>query len=281
MAHPRAHRYAPRTLIFLHIPKAAGTTLQDIVIRQYPGGRGYRFTGAPARLQEFRAMPEAERAEIDVLTGHVHFGIHRWVPGPSTYMTMLRDPVDRVVSHYYFILRHPEHYVHPIITGRGYSLHDYVKNRTCIELDNDQTRYFLLQEHMEIPFGRVTRGMLEEAMGALEAYFPVVGLAERFDESLVLMQCLFGWLDVSYERRNVTRDRPRLDEVAPETIELIREMNRHDAELCGFARRLFERRVAALGEGFTRRLEAFRAAGEGAGEPDAGAAPREPQAALQ
>jgi hypothetical protein len=259
-SHPKAHRYYPRTLIFLHIPKAAGTTLQDIVIRQYNGGTGYRFTGSPARLEAFKALPEEQRADHDVLTGHVHFGIHRWVPGPSTYMTMLRDPVDRVVSHYHFVLQRPEHYLHPIVTAKGYTLHDYVANRITIELDNDQTRYFLLREHREIPFGAMTPGMLDEAKGTLEAYFPVVGLAERFDDSLVQMQCEFGWLDVSYERRNVTRDRPSADQIPAATAALIRETNRFDVELCEFARTLLTRRIAAIGPVFESRREAFRQA---------------------
>lgn len=284
MGHPKANRFYPRTLIFLHIPKAAGTTLQDIVIRQYRQGNAYRFTGSPQRLQAFKDMPESVRAGFDVLTGHVHFGLHRWVPGPSTYMTMFRDPVDRVVSHYHFVLRSPEHYLHPVVMGKGYSLHDYVANRTTIELDNDQTRYLLLQEHREIPHGQMTRSMLDDAMGVLAAYFPVIGLAERFDESLVYMQCQFGWLDVSYEKRNVTKDRPKVEQVPAETLDLIRETNQFDVALYEFAKGLFERRVAALGPAFERRMDAFRraqAAGAETPIPGVGAASRAAEPALQ
>lgn len=260
MSGPTAHRFYPRTLIFLHLPKAAGTTLQDIILRQYPGCQAYRFTGSPQRQEAFKQLPEAARASFDVLTGHVHFGLHRWVPGPSTYMTMLRDPVDRVISHYYFVLQHPEHYLHPIVKGKGYSLHDYVEKRTSIELDNDQTRYFLLREHREVPYGTLTEADLAEATGVLDAYFPVIGLADRFDESLVYMQCRFGWLDVSYEKRNVTKERPKVAEVPQATLDLIRQTNRFDVALYEHARRLFESCIAALGPAFPRRMEVFKAA---------------------
>ncbi|MCC6661308.1 MAG: sulfotransferase family 2 domain-containing protein [Phycisphaerales bacterium] len=278
MAEPRP--YYPRTLIFLHLPKAAGTTLQDIVVRQYPGAQGYRFTGAPQRLDDFKAMPEPARAGFDFLSGHVHFGIHRWVPGPSTYMTMLRDPVDRIISHYYFVLEHPEHYLHKIVKGGRLSLHEYIARRTSIELDNDQTRYFLLREHNEIPFGSISDAMLSEAKGVLDAYFPAIGLAERFDDSLVYLQCLFGWLDVSYERRNVTRDRPKVAEVPPATIDLIRETNRFDVGLYEHARSLFERRTAALGTAFTRRCDQFRRQQAAPPGPRPEPALRRPQPAL-
>jgi hypothetical protein len=256
MAEPRP--YYPRTLIFLHLPKAAGTTLQDIVLRQYPGSQGYRFTGSPERREAFKQMPESVRAGFDVLAGHVHFGIHRWVPGPSTYMTMLRDPVDRLISHYYFVLQHPDHYLHKLVKGGNLSLHDYIANRTSIELDNDQTRYFLLREHKEIPYGSLTDSMLDEAKGVLSAYFPAIGLAERFDESLIYLQCLFGWLDVSYQKKNVTKERPKMAEVASETLDLIRETNRFDVGLYEHAAALFEQRVAALGPAFQQRVQDFR-----------------------
>lgn len=278
MAEPRP--YYPRTLIFLHLPKAAGTTLQDIVLRQYPGSLGFRFTGAPNRLEAFKQLPESARAGFDVLAGHVHFGIHRWVPGPSTYMTMLRDPVDRVISHYYFVLQHPDHYLYKLVKGNNLSLHDYIARRTSIELDNDQTRYFLLREHREIPFGGVTDSMLDEARGVLDAYFPAIGLAERFDESLVYLQCLFGWLDISYHKKNVTKERPKMADVAPETLALIREVNRFDVALYEHARRLFEQRVAALGPAFTQRLEVFRRQQAEPAAPRPRIAPRRPEPAL-
>ena len=229
-------------------------------MRQYPGGKGFRFTGDPARRAEFVSLSDAERASYDVLTGHVHFGIHRHVPGACAYMTMLRDPVERVVSHYYFVLRKPDHYLHPLVAGRGLTLREYVERRTSVELDNDQVRYFTETTHQDLPWGGVTRDHLADAKRNLESHFPVVGLAERFDESLVMMQCMYGWLNISYERRNVTEKRPRLDEIDAGTVALIRETNRLDVELYELGVRLFERQVAALGAHFEARWRVFRMA---------------------
>src|SRR3954465_2721588 len=73
---PAAPVRRPRPLIFLHIPKAAGTTLGDFLLRHYqPGGKVFRFTGAPGQLAAFRGLPQEERDGFDVLSGHVHFGI--------------------------------------------------------------------------------------------------------------------------------------------------------------------------------------------------------------
>ncbi len=103
--------------------------------------------------------------------------------------------------------------------------------------------------------------MLETAKRNLEEHFAVVGLAERFEDSLALMQCVFGWLDVSNERKNVTPDRPGLSEVPAETIDMIRRTNRYDVSLYEFASALFARRIAAHGAHFEASLRALRARG--------------------
>jgi len=39
-----------------------------------------------------------------VISGHLYFGIHREIPRPTAYFTMLRDRVDRILSNYYYVL---------------------------------------------------------------------------------------------------------------------------------------------------------------------------------
>ena len=79
-------------VIFLHIPKAAGTTLTRILERYYNKDRIFVIWGR--RLQEsigeFTSLPAASRAEIMLLRGHMPFGLHEHLPEPSTYITMLR-----------------------------------------------------------------------------------------------------------------------------------------------------------------------------------------------
>ena len=243
-----ALRPAPSPLIFLHIPKAGGTTLQDIVVRQYRAGKGFRFTGDLNQLAQFEAMPQEERDGFDVLLGHVHFGLHERLSRPALYMTMLRDPVDRIVSHYYFVKARKEHYLHKAIIEKGMSLKEYAEKRACIEVDNDQVRWLCARPHKAVPIGKVSREMVEEAKWNLAHSISVVGLVERFEESLCCFGRAFGWADVSYGgRKNVTPDRPPLEEISEEAIRTIREVNRYDVELYGLARALFEEQMLRLG----------------------------------
>jgi hypothetical protein len=239
----------PRPLVFLHIPKAAGTTLQDFILRHYfPLGRVYRFTGAQDQHEQFLRLPQAERDTFDVLSGHVHFGIDQHLSRPATYMTMLRDPIERVISAYYFILANPEHYLFSYVAGRGYTLHEYATMGLNQESDNDQVRWLTPRLHSEVPLGQVTRAMLEEAKWNLQNAITVFGLADRFTDSLRCFSAAFGWEPAGYSKRlNSNRARPKRDQVAPETIEAIRESNRYDMELYECAQGLFEDQMVRLG----------------------------------
>jgi hypothetical protein len=67
--------------------------------------------------------------------------------------------------------------------------------------------------------------------------FSVVGLCERFEESLMLMANAFGWEIPYYENRKVSKVRPTLE---PGVVNMIQEHNRLDMELYEFARKRFE-----------------------------------------
>ncbi len=243
----RARTY-PAPLIFIHIPKAAGSTLQEIIVRHYQGSRGFRFTGDRNRLATFKTLTQEERDGFDLLQGHVHFGLHELLSRPATYTTMLRDPVDRIVSHYHFVTANPDHYLYPQIAGRGLTLYDYAVTRASHELDNDQVRWLCAADHFDVPVGRVSRAMVEEAKWNLANAVEVVGLMERFDDSLRCLAAAFGWRDVTPpERRNANRHRPPLQSVPQATLDAIRRINRFDIELYEFAQGLFEEQLARLG----------------------------------
>jgi hypothetical protein len=98
---------------------------------------------------------------------------------------------------------------------------------------------------MNLACGRVTPALLERAMSRL-AKFAVVGITERFDESLILLQRAFGWRARPGLPENVGENRPARIDVGEEALQTIERCNRFDLELYRFASGLFETRVSAL-----------------------------------
>ncbi len=250
------------TVVFLHIPKSGGTTLHAIIERQYPSDRIYTVDGAHVResIAAFKALPEAERRRLLVLKGHMSFGLHAWLPQPSTYITLLRDPVERAISHYYHILRTPHHTHHPTLVSQNgetrMSLHEFVLAGVSRIVDNGQVRALCGRE--DVPYGGCTADMLAQAQANIEDYFTLVGFTERFDETLVLLKRAFGWKVDAYLRRNVGKNRPATDSVPPETLRLLTEMNEFDIALYRYAEERFTAATATMGDSFTADLNRFR-----------------------
>jgi hypothetical protein len=233
----------PNGLVFVHIPKAAGTSLREVVARHYP--RDVQLaTEAPIILSD------EQRRRIRVLVGHVPFGTQAQLAPPVDVITMLRDPIDRVISLYYFIRRLPHHPLHG--AARRQSLEDFAASRP-LEACNQQVRQI----------GGVDPPSLDAALGNLMRGVRVFGIAERFDESLVLMQRAVGWRNIYHRDLNVTRDRPRLRDVSPVAVRRIERENALDLELYARARLAFAAIVDRQDDSFVeavRRLRRFNPA---------------------
>jgi hypothetical protein len=238
---------APRPLIYIHVPKVAGTTLQELLARQYAAGRGFIFTGDQEQYAQFIALASEDRAKFDLLMGHVQFGIHEHLTEPATYITMLRDPMDRVVSHYHFILANEDHYLHGALRTRGWTLSEWLAVAPIV-LDNYQLRWLTARPLSQVPAGKVTRAMLDEAKWNLENAFHVVGLMERFEDTLACFRRAFGWRldDAGGRRLNANPGRPSMEEIDSDTLAAIREANRFDIELYDHACMLFEEQCRQL-----------------------------------
>lgn len=106
--------------------------------------------------------------------------------------------------------------------------------------------------------GELPASALDDAKENLRG-FAFIGIQERFEESLVLLQRMLGLGLVPYEDRHVSSDRPSVEEISDEQRALIAEHNRLDAELYTFAQGLFDDAVAAADRGFAADVEALRA----------------------
>ena len=116
-------------LIFLHIPKTAGTTLNRIIEREYSPFA--IFTMDPHRIrataERFKRLPEGRRRRFHVVRGHLFYGIHQFLPQGATYITMLREPVARLLSSYYFVLRRPLNPLHRKLKKEGLGVEDCIR----------------------------------------------------------------------------------------------------------------------------------------------------------
>ena len=217
-------------IIFMHIPKTAGGTLRTIIEKNYPKDQIIR-TYTNEQVNIFKTLPENEKNKLKFIIGHNYFGLHQFLNGPYSYITMLRDPVDRVISLYYFVLRE-----------KGTPMYEKYYNRGI--------EYFLEKEPQTINWQtRFAAGGtldLNMAKDHLKNHFSVVGISERFEESLSILERVCNMKSLNYKNINVTPNRPKKEELSPEIIQRIEKNVNLDIELYDYAIKLFEEKLSQL-----------------------------------
>ncbi len=240
-------------LIFLHIPKTAGTTLNRVMERQYEKGTIWEIGLDQASMDRFTNLPEEERAQLRLVKGHRHFGLHEYLPKPSTYITFLRNPVDRVLSNYYYLKGNRRHVHHENIVNMN--VMEFVNSRYSAK--NVETKYLTGQAGMQ-PGGECTEEDLLKAKKNLSEYFTMVGITERFDESLLLLKKALGWNNVYYVKQNVSKNRPPRETLSEEDRKEIAKLNDYDMQIYDYALGLFEDQIKQYGPSLKKDLENFR-----------------------
>ena len=248
-------------LAFVHIPKTAGATVTSMFVGAYTeagvGGAGNFFRyPKETRATIARARWTGHWRGTQVVVGHVPYGLFASNLARDTrYMTFLREPVDRVLSHYH---RH--------IARRSLSpmsLEEALKRRMP-EMNNLATRCLCGDPS---PLGDLPPGAVQEAKANLSA-FAFVGIQERFDESVVLLQRMLGLDLIPYFNRHVSTGRPAVDDLPDEKRRLIRAYNRLDVELYDFALERFGEVMAVTDERFALDVERMRALSRDANEKE-------------
>jgi hypothetical protein len=238
-------------LLHLHIPKAGGKTIQDVLYSIYADGNdvpeesdclvngvywyplGFEADSySVPRGDVFAAL--AGRDDIRVVSGHFPFGIHEIIPRQYHYVTVLREPVARVNSLYHHVRRSSYNLeaIHERVVSENISLDDFVAKIRYLPIDNGQVR-LLSGENPD--FGECTEAMLQIAKNNLSEHFAVTGILERFDETIEVMSDRLGWniARPEYEAKHVNLSGDQ--EIAAKSRKLIQNFNQLDIELYQFA----------------------------------------------
>lgn len=271
--------------VFLHIPKTAGLTVRICILpRQYKAdeifasawagqaladhsrgvglfadefdsigifNRGVRPgmiwfpESLAAALARFRQLPAEKQEQVRLFySEHMEFGLHEHLSRPVSYFTLLREPVARVLSHYGFSVGR----YRPGDTSLAGHMAAHVEA-------NLQTRLLAGPPDQIASLSPAER--LERARHNLRAC-AVVGLTERFDETMMLLRKAYGWRMPFYERRNVGKQRLSREDLPAEVIRQIEADNSLDMALYADAQELFAAQVRRYGPNLGRDVQVFR-----------------------
>lgn len=247
---------ADEALIFIHLMKTGGTSLFQALHRKYPEEQIFHYVPRQEgqRLADLKSLDPEHKAQLKFIHGHARFGFHQHLQQPSRYITMLREPVSRVVSLYYFIHQNPQREMPE--DERCPTLEHYLE-KPLKAFDNAQTRAIAGIVSSEFKAGHCTTELLDIAKKNL-ASFLMVGITERFDESIVILKRVLDLESVFYARTNENPKRPKVREISSENIEKIKHYNQLDLALYAYANELLDAKIHQLGQVFQDEYQQFQ-----------------------
>lgn len=234
-----------RLPVFIHIPKTAGSAFRSVIEHNVP---------VDSRIEIYRVgnttlaqALEVQRHKVDrakIITGHFERRVHELIDRPVSYFTILRDPVERVLSLYKFIkvdfVKHP---LHAKFASGEITFEQWITRRPPMA-SNVMTK---MVSGLATEYEPSTPAMLPVAINALHR-MAAFGIQERFNESVDIICEALGWRPV-YEDRNRSSLNNRAfieaEQITPETLMAIRAANELDAALYAEAVSLMASRLAA------------------------------------
>jgi len=232
-------------ILFVRVPKTA-TSLLDAILKHHLGheavlnveGRGQNAIA----LSTLAKLNDEHRA----VSAHMPVGLHAYLDRETEYVTLLRDPVDRVASLYHYVQapHHEKHWLH----RPDMSIAQWVSDCAGTNTQNSAVRYLsgmdIKSGNLPQPnFAPVCRRHLDLAKQNLLDLFPLVGVVERFEALLRKLEQRYGLPPHLMGHVNGRPGIPPYGErptdrqaLPPATVAAIDSENQLDLDLYRFAR---------------------------------------------
>lgn len=224
-----------KRIIFLHIPQTAGTNVDNIACAVSEFGKQFHYQRLPVPrvpnrspnlvtpdwiggLKQLQDQPHLLDAipESFLITGLFPYGLHTYFNVPCRYVTLVRNPLERELSHANFAYQ------------RGYlspeEFESYLMERM---IDNPQVRLIAGREYME---GCCTEKTLAKAMENIERDFLLVAPSEDVDAFLQILAGVQGWGPLAYAPMQITHKKV-VEELNPSLTDHLLQKHQWDLKL--------------------------------------------------
>lgn len=237
-------------VLFPHIPKTGGTTLDYIIAKNYKIDFVYRANAGSiernlASLYKLHNQFRLHR----VLMGHIELTdpIYQLLERKKlVQLVLLRDPISRVVSYYDYVRTGPNHPKHDI--AKKMTLSEFVTSSRIDDIKNGQSYRILgwLKDNYWKKHNYTDNQVLSLVKQQLTKRYSLFGITEEYDQFLLMCRQLLGWQDIYYQRKNKSRQKTDKNDIDQTTIDIIRGNNSVDCAVYDYAKTVLKKRYEQL-----------------------------------
>jgi Sulfotransferase family len=197
-------------LVFVHIPKVAGTTLFH-VLKCVSGNEYALHAGKSEETRALFRMTTEEAQQYKVISAHATYPNLAKLCGPKAeYITLVREPIDRFISLYHFIA-----------SQKWHPLHNIVKEKSL-----DEFADFCMQDQKQRDVFSQSRFICGQydgklAVDYLRKRYLLAAPLEQFDRFLWRLFARKKWVPFEYKSKNRSLDRPAVEAISPKCVEKI------------------------------------------------------------
>jgi hypothetical protein len=235
---------ALRTTYFIDIPATGDSSVRSGLEVAFTADERvflYEQSSQPEMLsiERFTALPRDRRERLSLVMGSFVYGLHRQSRTPHAYVTLVRDPLARILSLYQRFLdlaslrqRATDERWRPGTDATTMSLEDFVFGQQHLAVDNGMVRAVAGRQHVR--FGQCPDDLLDEAIRHVEQEFTVVLVAEDQATSVRALEAALGRVvPITFGAMEDDRPAAALD---PRVRDRIGRLNGLDYALYEFAR---------------------------------------------
>ncbi|MFI4891481.1 MAG: sulfotransferase family 2 domain-containing protein [Steroidobacterales bacterium] len=213
-----------RQLVFVHIPKTGGLSLHAALENIY-GRKSTLRAGNEDELQRLRRLPDHQPIDKEFISGHFFYNdIKNRCQPNAILVSILRDPITRILSSYNYITTWSEHPLHEQTMRQSFSEfvcanRDFLRGLCCRHLASVEKA--------------------DAAIEVVKSRYALVGTTESLPVFVTALSRIIGQ-KVVQERSNISSGQGPIIDLSVELCQVLLEITEEDRKLLDFVNELPE-----------------------------------------
>ena len=213
--------------IFSHIPKTAGTSLENYLSQLFLI-QDIVHVNAP----DLNKIPEVLNLKNQFprfIAGHhpMHGLLYQLLPKQKlVHLALMREPIARILSYYNYLKSRKTHALHDSVLGMDF---DTFIQQPMVELNNGQSRRLAGMLHSDEKIS--DHELFKCAKNVIDNCFTLVGVTEKIELFVQLIENKCGVTINRSEPKNSSNKSLKMNEINSRQLELIQKNNAADIML--------------------------------------------------